>query len=466
MLPDTRDRVRVAFVAEPSVQYAKTFDGLHIAYEVVGDGPVDLVYAPGWLSNLECLWDTPELGNFLRDLTSSYRLIVLDRRGFGLSDWPITTGSLALELGMDDVRAVMDAAGSKRAVLFGFDDGGALCTLYAASYPERVIGLVLFGVWAKYYASPDYPWGWTTDEAEEWWQLVDRYWGTEMFWKANSSQVSPAVRADPERVRAWARYARLSASPGAALAIERMQRETDIRAVLPAVTVPTLVMHRINDTAERVEQARFIGQQVPNAKVVELPGDEHAPFAGDTERVLRELRGFVSSLADEEAEFDRVLATVLFTDLVGSTDRAAALGDTAWRDLAERHHAVIRGVLARFRGIEVDTAGDGFFATFDGPARAVRCGCAIIDAVQPLGIDVRAGVHTGEVETINGKPGGLAINIGARIAASAAPRELLVSSTVKDLTAGSGLVFEDAGHHELKGIPEPWRLYRVLSAAT
>ena len=230
--------------------------------------------------------------------------------------------------------------------------------------------------------------------------------------------------------------------------------------------VPTLVLHRIDDTAEPVGQARYIGEHVPNAEVVELPGNEHAPFAGDAERVLRELRRFVAAIHDDEAQLDRVLATVLFTDLVGSTEQAVALGDRAWRELVERHHTVIRGLLARYRGTEVDTAGDGFFATFDGPARAVRCAHAIIDAVQTLGLDVRAGVHTGEVETIDGKAGGLAVNIGARVAASAAPRELLVSSTVKDLTAGSGLEFEDAGRRELKGIPGTWHLFRVVTAAT
>ena len=449
-------------MSNPSIRYAKTID---IAYQVAGEGPVDLVYAPGWFSNLEAVWEMPDLSDFLGDLASSFRLILLDRRGFGLSDSPITTGSLALELGMDDIRAVMDAVGSERAVLFGFDDGGALCTLFAASYPERVVALVLFAVWAKYYASPDYPWGWTSDEAEEWWQLVDRHWGTERFWEANSAIVDPAIRRNPDRIKAWARYSRLSASPGSALAIERTQRETDIRGLLKAVSVATLVMHRTNDPIERVEQARYIGNQLRHARVVELPGEEHAPFAGDTERVLRELRAFVNSAREEETDLDRVLATVLFTDLVASTERAASLGDRAWRDLVEPRHAIVRGLLARYRGTEVDTAGDGFFATFDGPARAVRCGRAIIDAVQPLGLDVRAGVHTGEVETINGKVGGLAVNIGARVAGCAAPREVLVSSTVKDLTAGSGLVFEDAGQHELKGISEPWRLYRVLAAA-
>jgi pimeloyl-ACP methyl ester carboxylesterase len=452
-------------VSHPAIRYAKTIDGLHIAHQVVGEGPVDLVYAPGWFSNLEAVWEVPDLGEFLGELASAFRLILLDRRGFGLSDWPITTGGLSMELGMDDIRAVMDAAGSERAVLFGFDDGGAICTLFAASYPERVSALVLFGMWAKYYSSSDYPWGWTTDEAEAWWQLIDRHWGTERFWEANSAVVDPAIRQDPERVKAWARYARLSASPGSALAIERTGRETDIRALLKAVSVPTLVMHRTNDPNERVEQARYIGEQLQSARVVELPGEEHAPFAGDRERVLRELQRFLASL-QEEPELERVLATVLFTDLVGSTERVAALGDRAWRELVEPHHALVRGLLARYRGTEVDTAGDGFFATFDGPARAVRCGRAIIGAVQPLGLDVRAGVHTGEVEVINGKVGGLAVNIGARVAGLAESRELLVSSTVKDLTAGSGLVFEDAGVHELKGIPDQWHLYRVLDVAS
>jgi pimeloyl-ACP methyl ester carboxylesterase len=452
-------------VERPPIRYTKTVDGLHIAYQVAGSGPFDLLYTPGWFSNLDCSWDVPELGAFLSELASLSRLILFDRRGFGLSDSPTTTGSWSLEVGMDDIRAVMDAAGSERAVLFGTDDGGALCTLFAASYPERVSALVLFAAWPAYFRSPDYPWGWDEQQHEDWMRRTESHWGTEEFW-VDSSYVSPHISSDPGRVRVWTRYARLSASRGAALAVARMQMATDIRAVLPAVMVPTLVMHRIDDTAEPVEQARYIGEQVPNAEVVELPGTEHAPFAGDSEQVLQELRRFVSAVRDEEADFDRVLATVLFTDLVGSTERAAALGDRAWRDLVERHHTVIRALLARYRGTEVDTAGDGFFATFDGPARAVRCARAIIDAVQPLGLDVRAGVHTGEVETIDGKTGGLAVTIGARVAASAAPRELLVSSTVKDLTAGSGLEFEDAGRRELKGIPEMWHLFRVVNAAT
>ena len=448
----------------PPIRYTKTVDGLHIAYQVMGHGPFDVLYTPGWMSNLECAWEVPELGEFLTALASMSRLILFDRRGFGLSDSPPTADAWSLELGMDDVRAVLDAAGSERAVLFGTDEGGALCTLFAASDHGRVSALVLFAVWATYFSSCDYPWGWTTEQDEAWMQRLESHWGTEEFWE-DSAYVSPQVSADPVRVRTWARYARLSASRGAAVALGRMQAQTDIRAVLPTVTVPTLVMHRLDDTAEPVGQARYIGEHMPNAKVVELPGNEHAPFAGDAARVLQELRRFVAAVRDEEAELDRVLATVLFTDLVGSTQRAAALGDRAWRELVERHHTVIRGLLARYRGAEIDTAGDGFFATFDGPARAVRCARAIIDALQPLGLDVRAGVHTGEVETIDGKAGGLAVNIGARVAALAAPRELLVSSTVKDLTAGSGLEFEDARQHELKGIPETWRLFRVVDVA-
>jgi class 3 adenylate cyclase/pimeloyl-ACP methyl ester carboxylesterase len=453
-------------VSSRSIHYATTVDGFHIAHEVVGDGPFDLVYVPGWFSNLECVWEMPDLGDFLRELASFSRLIVFDRRGSGLSDRPFTTESLSLEVGMDDIRAVMDAAGSERAVLFGWEDGACLCSLFGASYPERTSALVLFGTWVKYTASQDYPWGWTQEQIDEFWPLLENKWGTEEFWRTDSSMLSSPMRSDPKRVDAWARYARLSASPGSANAIERMNMETDIRDVLPSVRVPTLVLHRIGDTSEPVEQARYIGERIVGAQVVELPGVDHAPFMGDTGLVLDELRAFVGAIREEEAEFGRVLATVLFTDLVGSTERTVVLGDRAWRELVEPHHAAIRRLLARYRGTEVDTAGDGFFATFDGPARGVRCAQAIVDAVNSLGLEVRAGVHTGEVETINNKVGGVAVNIGARIAALAGPGEVLVSSTVKDLTAGSGLGFEDAGEHELKGIPGSWHIYRVANSAT
>ena len=353
---------------------------LHIAYEVVGEGPFDLVYVPGWFSNLEVVWEMPDLGDFLREIATFSRLIVFDRRGFGLSDRPFTTEALSHEVGMDDIRTVMDDAGSERAVLFGWEDGGCQSLLYAASYPERTSALILFGIWVKYSASPDYPWGWTPEGTEHIWELLANKWGTEDFWRELTG-FSSAIASDPQRVQAWARYSRLSASPGSAVALERRDFETDVRAVLPSIQVPTLIMHRVGDTAERFEQARYIGERITGAEVVELPGSEHAPFMGDTDAVLNRVRAFVGAIREEEAEFDRVLATVLFTDLVGSTEQAVALGDRAWRELVERHHATIRGLLARYRGNEVDTAGDGFFATFDGPARAVRCADAIVGAV-------------------------------------------------------------------------------------
>jgi class 3 adenylate cyclase len=453
-------------VSARSIRYAKTVDGFHIAFEVVGDGPFDLVYVPGWFSNIECIWEMPDLGDFLRELADFSRLIVFDSRGTGLSDRPSTSESMGLEVSMDDIRAVMDAAGSERAVLFGSDEGGARCVLFAASHPARTTALVTFAIWAKASASSDYPWGWPQERSRAFRSLIENLWGTEEFWRTDTYLAASPIQSDPDRVRAWARYSRLSASPGAALAIDETAHEFDIRAVLPMVRVPTLVMHRISDTSEPIEQARYIGERIPGAEVVELPGSEHAAFMGDTAAVIQHLRRFVGAIREEEVEFDRVLATVLFTDLVGSTERAAALGDRAWRELVERHHAVIRGLLARYRGVEVDTAGDGFFATFDGPARAVRCARAVIDAVAPLGVNVRAGVHTGEIESINGKAGGIAVNIGARIAAVAGPGEVLVSSTVKDLTAGSGLAYEDAGKRILKGLPDAWHVYRVAAPAS
>jgi class 3 adenylate cyclase len=450
-------------VGTPPVHYAKTVDGLHIAYQTAGEGPFDLVYAPGWISNLECIWEMPDLGDFLRHLAGFSRLIVLDRRGSGLSDRPFTIESLSLEAGMDDIRAVMDAAGSERAALFGFEDGGGLGCLFAASYPDRVSALVLFAVFAKYLATPDYPGGWTDEQSREWLERIEQHWGSEEFWRSGNSYLSSRLEQDPERLRAWARYTRLAASPGTVLAIERAGFEIDLRPVLPALQVPTLVMSRSDDRFFDIRGSRYVAGQIPGAKLVELPGDEHAPFLGDSDAVLGETQRFLSAIRAEEAEFDRVLATVLFTDIVGSTERATAIGDRAWRDLAAQHHTTVRALIARYRGTEVDTAGDGFFATFDGPARAVRCAQAIVEAVRPLGIEIRAGVHTGEVERVGDEVSGIAVNIGARVGALAGPSEILASSTVRDLTAGSGLQFEEAGEHELKGISERWRLYRVTS---
>ena len=446
----------------PETRYTVTVDGVHIAYQVVGDGPFDLVYVPGWISNIEVIWETPSQAPFLRRLMTICRLITFDRRGSGISDRPPRDEALALEYGVDDIRAVMDAAGSERAVLFGFEDGGILSAMFAASHPDRTQGLVLFASWARYRRSPDYPWGWSEDDIREFAQHVEREWGTPDFWRYNLQQVAPSVADDEDFVRGWARYSRLCASPASIRVIERTNQEADGRGVLPVIQVPTLVMHIEGDRAEPIDQSRWIAGQIPGAKLVVLPGEEHTPFVAHSEPVIEELERFASAIREEEGAFDRALATVLFTDIVGSTERAAEMGDRAWHELLDRHHATVRALLGRYRGHEVDTAGDGFFATFDGPARAIRCARAIADAVQALGIEVRLGLHTGEVETSDAGIRGIAVHIGARVGALAGPSEILVSQTVKDLVAGSGLMFEDAGEHELKGVPDTWHLYRVL----
>jgi class 3 adenylate cyclase len=447
----------------PETRYATTVDGVHIAYQVVGDGPFDLVYVPGWISNVDVCWEVPKYGSFLRRLASMARLIVFDRRGSGASDRPPREESLALEYGIDDIRAVLDAVGSERAVLFGFEDGGILSAVFAASHPDRTQALVLMATWARFRQAPDYPFGWTEDRITEWEEHLRTQWGTESFWRYNLQTVAPSMRDDDDFVRAWAWYSRLCASPGQILAIERGQHEMDGRAFLSSIQAPTLVMHREDERTEPIDQSRWIASQIPGAKMVALSGIDHPPFVGDSETVLAELERFVAALREEEATFDRALATVLFTDIVGSTERAVELGDRAWHDLVERHHGVVRAMLARYRGREVDTAGDGFFATFDGPARAIRCAFAICDAVRPLGLEIRAGLHVGEVQVTDGKVRGVAVNIGARVGALAGPSEVLVSQTVKDLVAGSGLSFDDTGEHELKGIPDRWRVYRALA---
>ncbi len=423
---------------DPETRYLRTPDGVHIAYQIVGDGPYDLMYQAGWLSNLDAVWDMPEIAESLRRMAERARVILMDRRGTGVSDRPASVDALSLERAVDDTLAVLDAAGSERAVLFGFEDGCIVDILLAASQPSRVSGLVLFAPWVSYWKTEDHPWGWTIEEADEWMERLDRSWGTDEFSRYNLEGLVSEDRLTPEFIRRWTRYWRLATSPAGAMAIERMEREIDVRAVLPAVRVPTLVMHRAGDDM-LYRGGRWIAEQMPGARFIELPGAEHPPFVGDTARVYAELDAFVASIRAEEADLDRVLATVLFTDIAGSTAHAATMGDRAWRDTLERHHALVRGLLARYRGTEVDTAGDGFLATFDGPARAVRCASAIVGGAASLGLEVRAGCHTGEIEMIDGKVGGLAVHVGARVGAIAQPSEVLVSSTVKDLTAGSGL---------------------------
>jgi len=440
---------------QPATTYAKSGE-LSIAYQVVGEGPFDLVLVPGWVSNVELMWEEPTHERFLARLASFSRLILFDKRGTGLSDRVPNNSLPTLEERMDDVRAVMDAAGSERAALFGYSEGGNMSTLFAATYPERTIALVTFGIFAKRIWSPDYPWAPTPEQREHEYELVEREWGREM----DLAQLAPSV-ADDDAFKRWlATYFRRSASPGAAVTLLRMNTEIDIRSVLPTIRVPTVVLHRRDDLESRIEEARWIAAQIPGARLVELPGVDHLPWVGDQDSVLDEVEEFLTGMR-RGPEPDRVLATVLFTDIVGSTERAAAVGDRRWRDLLAAHHGRVRRQLERFRGQEIDTAGDGFFASFDGPARGVRCAVAITEAVRELGVDVRAGLHTGECERVDGKIAGIAVNIGARVAGEAGPGEVLVSSTVKDLVSGSGIGFRERGVVTLKGVPGEWRLFAV-----
>jgi class 3 adenylate cyclase/pimeloyl-ACP methyl ester carboxylesterase len=450
----------------PEVQYAKSGD-VNIAYLVWGQGPFDIVWVPGWFSNVELLAEDPPRGPraraeqvFFRRLASAARLILFDKRGTGASDR--VSGVANLETRMDDVRAVMDAVGSQRAAIAGISEGGPMSLLFAATYPERTAALVLYGTTPRFTWAPDWPWG---EPMEAYWREVERearLWGTEEGAKEVLREAGEPLTA--EDVKQLASWQRLSASPGDVITLERMNSEIDVRHVFPVIRVPTLVLHRIGEPYP-IEAARWMAEQITGARFVELPGTVHNPFFGDTESVLGEIETFTTGIyqdgAWEAPEPDRVLATVLFTDIVGSTEQAVELGDRRWRELLQEHHAGVRRQLARFRGREIDTAGDGFFATFDGPARAVRCACAIVETVRDLGLNVRAGLHTGECETLDGKVGGIAVHIGARVAAEAAGGEVLVSGTVKDLVAGSGLAFDDRGARQLKGMPGEWRLYSV-----
>jgi class 3 adenylate cyclase len=369
---------------------------------------------------------------------------------------------MTLEISMDDLRQVMDAAGSERAVLLGIEAGAGVSLLFAASYPQRVLSLVLQAPLVYSWKSADFPWGFSQHEMRHWDRMIETRWGTEEFWRWNLSTMHMEAP-DPETLRELARWSRLCASPQAAFAVNRMEMEADVRNVLPDIRVPTLVLQAEGDVDDSTwGGSEWIARQIPGAEYVVVPGAKHFLTAGDV-GAFDAMDRFVAGIQGVEAELDRVLGTVLFTDIVGSTQKAAELGDLEWRRLLERHNSTVRAMLARYRGTEVDTAGDGFFATFDGPARAVRCAQATVDAVRSIGLEIRAGVHTGELQTIDGKVGGMGVVIGARVGAKAGASEVLVSQTVKDLVAGSGLVFEDAGEHELKGVPDAWKVFRVLA---
>ena len=440
----------------PPVEYARSGD-VDIAYQVIGDGPRDLVFVQGWVSNIEYLWHEPTLARFLRRLASFSRLILFDKRGTGLSDRVAIDELPTLEQRMDDVRAVMDAAGIERAALLGVSEGGPMCILFAATYPERTDALVMMGAYARRLWAPDYTCGATAEEYEGFLQSIREGWGGPVGIEVRA----PSMLNDEQFRARWATYLRMSASPGAAYALTRMNGEIDVRHALPAVGVPTLIVHRLGDQSLPVEGSRYMADRISGAKLVELPGEDHLPWVGDQDGVLDEVEGFLTGVR-RGADPDRVLATVLFTDVVRSTERAAELGDKRWSELLASHHMAVRNELSHWRGTEIDTTGDGFLATFDGPARAVRCACAARDAVHELGLDIRAGLHTGEYEIFGSSIAGLTVHTGARIAALAGPGEVLVSSAVKDLVAGSGIEFEDRGERQLKGVPDRWHVYSAL----
>jgi pimeloyl-ACP methyl ester carboxylesterase len=441
----------------PETRYARS-GKVSIAYQVLGEGPPDLVFVPGLISNVEYAWQQPAVAAWLRSLASFSRLIWFDKRGTGVSDR--VTDVPTLETRMDDVRAVMDEVGSEQAVLMGVSEGGPMSILFAATHPERASALILWGSDVKGVRTDDYPWGPSFEEALRAVEEAGERWGRPDYCDKVLHAAAPSVAGDDEFRRWWASYMRLGASPASAAALWRMNMEIDVRRVLPAIRVPTLILHRTDDRLVDVRNSRYLAERIPSARGVELPGVDHFAWVGDTERVLVEIETFLAGVR-EDVDLDRRLATVLFTDIVGSTQKAAELGDRRWRELVAAHHARIRSELARFRGQELDTAGDGFFASFDGPARAIRCACAITESVRELGVEVRAGLHTGECELMDGKVGGIAVHIGARVAAEAEPGEVLVSSTVKDLVAGSGIAFRERGVAELKGVPGEWKLFAV-----
>jgi class 3 adenylate cyclase len=442
----------------PDVRYAKASGGVHVAYQVVGDGPIDLVCVPGWISNVEMIWKEPA-GYYTRRLAAFGRLILFDKRGTGLSDRVAVNELPDLETRMDDIRAVMDAAGSERAIVYAASEGGALAILFAATYPERTVSLILYGAGPRYAWAPDYPWGTTQEEFDREIETYPADWGTVgSAARALREWAAPSVADDPHHVEWFAEFMRSGASPGAAAALDRMNFEIDVRHVLSTINVPTLVLNREGDVPD---EGRWQAEHIPGAVFELLPGIDHLPWVGEVDALVDRIESFVKEIREEEAELDRFLATVLFTDIVGSTEKAVELGDHRWKDLLETHHARVRGHISRYRGQEIDTAGDGFFASFDGPARAIRCASAIASSSHDLGIEVRAGLHTGECESIGDKIGGIAVHIGARVAALAEPGEVLVSSTVKDLVAGSGLSFEERGERELKGVPGTWRLFAL-----
>jgi pimeloyl-ACP methyl ester carboxylesterase len=434
---------------QPETRYAKSGD-VHIAYQAFGEGPINLVIAPFFVSNVEHFWDEPDAARWLTRVGSFARVVMFDKRGTGMSDRVIEMPGLDQRI--DDLRAVMDAAGIEQAAVLGLSEGGSMAALFAATYPNRCSALILYGAFAHFSS-------WFPTEAAfaQFLGYVDQAWGS----GGAVPFFVPSRANDPAFQRWFARFERLGASPAAVTAYMRMNSQIDISNIVPTIRVPTLVVHRTQDVTINVEGGRYLAKHIPGARYLELPGSDHPPMAGDNaDEIADAIQEFLTG-ARAPVEVDRVLATVLFTDIVGSTEKTAALGDRRWHDVLDKHHATIRSNLARFRGREVKTTGDGILATFDGPARGVRCACAIAEEIRPLGIEVRAGLHTGECEIMGDDVGGIAVHIGARVASLADAGEVLVSSTVKDLVAGSGLRFGDRGSRSLKGVPGEWRIFAV-----
>jgi len=438
----------------PRTRYARNKEGQSVAYQVIGDGPPDIVFIPSWVTNLEIMWEEPTLARFLDRLASFARLICFDKRGTGVSD-PVPLGAVPTwEEWMDDVGTVLDAVESDRAAVFGHGDGGQMALLFAATHPNRTSALVLADTYARRRRAPDYPCGMPPGIAEQILELILTTWGTGEI----AVQGAPSLARNPSFVKWRGRYERLSMSPGQFKSLYPLTYELDFRPVLETIRAPALVLHRAENHYVNSGNGRYLADHIEGAQFREVPGEDHFFHAGDIEALLGPVQEFLTGTKGVPVE-DRVLATVLFTDIEGATEHTSRLGDRAWADLLGRHHATVREQLARFRGREIDTAGDGFFATFDGPARGVRCGLAIRDAVQPLGLEIRAGLHTGECELIGEKVGGIAVHIGARVMNAAEAGDVLVSRTVKDLVAGSGLEFRGRGVHELKGITGQWELF-------
>ena len=447
----------------PETQFAWNGDSA-LAYQVLGDGSSDLLFIPGVVSNVELNWNHPTMARFLRGLARGRRLIVTDMRGVGCSERCSPHDIWQLETVMDDMAVVLDACGSERAAILATQQCAFAANMFAATYPERTTALVLHEAAANWRWSEETPWEWTDEQFDRDIADIRLRGGSAALSEDDLRWRDPSMADDHAYAEWWRTYIVLSVTPGSFAAMVDKYTRTDIRGILASIHVPVLVLTRRDHHDESwAPAAGFLAERIAGARHVELEGSDLSLWVGDQASVLRTIDTFLAEVRREEAELERVLATVLFTDIVGSTEKLAELGNAGWRDLVERHHAHVRALLGRFRGTEVDTAGDGFFATFDGPARAIRCAESIVEQMKQLGIEVRAGLHTGECEVVDGKVGGMAANIGARVGAAARPSEVLVSQTVKDLVAGSGLEFEDRGEHQLKGVDGPWRLYRAVS---